>query len=380
MKLPKALFFKTEFELDKRNFGLDYIRAFYILLFVGLHTNNYINGFSNFYKAAFINGYIVQELAFGLSGFLIGNQILKYINHQNSNIKDLFNFYKRRWIRTIPFYYIFLIINIVLFIFVYSNCIEWCRNLEINFFEYFTFTQSFFNPHPYFYPEIWPLPIEEFSYLILPLMLLIIVKINKEHLTTKKIITFLVSAILIVSVFRTYYVYHNNPEADWELRKVVFYRLDAIVYGFLIYLLTQEYELFFLKHKNKIAILAFTIALLFYLSQSYINILLYKTLLFVVVPFAISFCLPFFYYSNFNYITIKVKAIITHISLISYSILLSHLFFIQFLMTSIYRPHEPLTGVFFTVVYLVVVFVFSTFFYNYVERPILLLREHHKER
>ena len=116
--IPKAQFFKTQVTRSNHNIGLDIARAISIMGIFIAHTNNYSGAFTSAYNILGSLSYLMQELFFALSGFLVGNQIIKYINESKSHY-GLLNFYKNRWIRTVPFYLIFLLINFLIFQFIY---------------------------------------------------------------------------------------------------------------------------------------------------------------------------------------------------------------------------------------------------------------------
>lgn len=162
--IPKALFFKTAILDSNRNIGLDIIRAICVIAVVLTHTNNYLGAYTGIYKIVFPLGYVFQDLFFALSGFLVGRQIIRHLNTPGSNL-NLITFYKNRWIRTVPFYLIFLLINFLIFHIIYQHeDLLLFKKTSFSIFNYLTFTQNLYVPHPTFFPEIWPLPIEEWSF------------------------------------------------------------------------------------------------------------------------------------------------------------------------------------------------------------------------
>ena len=60
-------------------------------------------------------GFYGVELFFVLSGFLIGQIIIRDVL-QRPSTKTLITFYKRRWLRTLPLYYMILLLLL--------NCIK----------------------------------------------------------------------------------------------------------------------------------------------------------------------------------------------------------------------------------------------------------------
>jgi peptidoglycan/LPS O-acetylase OafA/YrhL len=373
VSIPKARFFKTHVEGANRNTGLDIARAICTIAVVFAHTNNFAGKYTGIYKVIFPVGYIAQDLFFCLSGFLVGHQILKYINRENIR---LITFYKNRWTRTIPFYLIFLLINYTVYKLIYSHSgLTLFKNTSFSLAGYLSFTQNLYSPHPYFFPEIWPLPVEEWSFLLIPLPIVILTVFFKKALNFKQLLILLLTGMILVTFFRIKYVIHNEPEIDWELRKIVMYRLDALLYGFVIRLLTDRYSAFFTRYKTWFLLAGFTLAFGFCFSKPYLSACIYKSCFFSIVPLGTSLMLPWFYFCRFNKCPRYLKALLTHISLTSYAVLLCHLYLVQFTMLCIYTPKNLTDVLLFAFVYCAVVVIVSTLFFNYAERPVLLRRK-----
>jgi peptidoglycan/LPS O-acetylase OafA/YrhL len=370
----KAQWLKTSTQDTNRNLGLDIARTICIVVIIGLHTNNYMRPFFGGYGYLFPIGYIAQDLLFALSGFLVGKQILKYVN-SSANPIGLLKFYKNRWLRIVPLYWVFLIINTVLFYAVYQHTsLNFFYQVKFNFTKYVFFFQNFAWPHPGFFPEVWPLAIEEWSFLLLPLPVYAAVKLFKNPLSQKQIIVLIVVEILIVSLFRINYVLKHNPETDWGLRKIVIYRLDALLYGFLTLLVVQNSTSFFIKNKKSLLLIGVVGSLLIYYVGIKLHPLLFKSLLFTAVPACCSIALTYFYFTDFALLSTKIKALATHISLISYSLLLTHLYFLQFSLLSFFKPENLVQALGFTLIYFTLLGLIATLIFNYIERPLLLKR------
>lgn len=174
--------FKIDNYIGNRIFGLDLLRCIAILLVLLTHflesiTPNNLTHF--YYKYLFIDG---VSLFFVLSGFLIGTILIKNFLKYGISLTTLLNFWKRRWFRTLPNYYL-----VILFVLTF-NCFY--KNIDISFADVLrrvTFTQNFYLLDENYYkkfPEGWSLAIEEWFYLLIPSCLFIILYTLKNHIHT----------------------------------------------------------------------------------------------------------------------------------------------------------------------------------------------------
>ena len=137
-------------------------------------------------------GTIGVDLFFVLSGFLIGKIILKQLEKRKTTFKDFGYFWFRRWFRTLPNYYLVLTINILLYFLFYGNIVP-------SVWRFFVFLQNFSEGQIDFFTESWSLSIEEFSYVLGPLLLYVSLLFFK-HCTKHKLFL-LVTGLIIVGLF-----------------------------------------------------------------------------------------------------------------------------------------------------------------------------------
>ena len=148
----------------QRNTGLDLIRAtaigFVLLSHMGTFT--YMPDNLNY-----MLGYWGVELFFVLSGFLIGRIL---INNLINNV-TIFSFWKRRWLRTLPSYFLFLSVNTVIAITMQWGIGKW------KVITYLIFVQNLYFPaSPNFFLESWSLSVEEWFYISIPLVFYLLKK------------------------------------------------------------------------------------------------------------------------------------------------------------------------------------------------------------
>ena len=158
----------------RRNFGLDAVRAFAISLVLLAHGISIVGARldSLGIYAWWIEspaGFYGVEIFFCLSGFLIGKALLDLetiaTEHRASAIKI---FLVRRWMRTLPLYYI------VLAAYFLFPSLDTAAQTRV--WSYAFFVQNVITPMPagnWFGPS-WSLVIEEWSYLLFPLLAFVI--------------------------------------------------------------------------------------------------------------------------------------------------------------------------------------------------------------
>ena len=330
--------FKSE-EINKHFYGLDLLRGIsgYGVAICHFYAFVYQNVFLEYLSFIFV------EFFFVLSGFVLFPQLLKILD----NKKNLVIFYKRRWLRTLPLYFICLVIISIMFNKIFTQ----------DFFKYFFFVQDFF---PNFldvsyYPVVWSLSIEEFFYLLFPIFLLFS---NKNNFL--KNCTYLFLVLIFIKLF---FVSHFD---SYFLRTGTLLRFDAILLGFLMRYVYLKFDF-----KQSAIISLFLMLLYIFLKDT---ILLNKDLFFVKLSFIFllqlfsAIILIFFckleYLSNF-WIFKKLSGIV---SKQTYSVYLTHMIFIYFLKDQNINSFTKF------MIYLSLLIAISTLSYYFIEKPILKTR------
>ncbi|VXC32861.1 conserved membrane hypothetical protein [Flavobacterium sp. 9AF] len=365
-----------QLEFKQRIFGLDVVRAIAIILVLFSHVYYLMDiHHPSIIALSGLLGFTGVELFFVLSGFLIGSILLKnYVEH-NFTKKDLFVFLKRRWFRTLPAYYLVLLLNIVLALYMgYS--------LE-NVWRYFFFLQNFSAYYITIFSESWSLSIEEFTYILAPLFLFIIGKIWNYN----RKISFLVCTLLLLLFFNSvrYFYYLNSSINDmdqWntQLKLIVIYRADAIVIGFLVAWIHYYYGEFLKKYSVYLFIVA---AHLYFLQFVVFNVygfdihtqpLYFRVLYFTLSGLTFAIGLPAFIYWDKS--SFKVSKIITYISKLSYSMYLLHYSIITVLIKKMMKEGVLIVpGYLVVLIYFLATLFFSYLLYYFYERPVTQLRD-----
>ena len=369
---------KKLFHIDfdpHRVFGLDILRALAILFVVIKHGSAFVSK-----PVATAIRYVTLDgvsLFFVLSGFLIGTILLKTITREQLSVRTLVNFWIKRWMRTLPNYFLVLIVLIILsLLFVQGFRIGKAG-------PYFFFLQNFKTPHPDFFQEAWSLSVEEWFYLLVPVMLF---GLGATGIISKKNAVLVIATCMIVaSAAVRYYRYKNYLEdysvLTWDnlFRKQVITRMDSIMFGVVGAWVAFYSRSFWLKFKTHFFIAGMTILIVQNLRIDFhlMNLKLYACeFSFIQTSVGVLFLLPFlsevktgkgFFFKFF-----------TTISLISYSMYLVNYSLVrEFIVKNL--PGYGSAGfgmrLLENLVYYGLVFLISLLLYKYFEKPVMGLRD-----
>jgi peptidoglycan/LPS O-acetylase OafA/YrhL len=226
----------------KRKLGLDVVRGIAILLVIISHSNTFFQG--NLFLD--ICGLLGVEIFFVLSGFLIGGILIKDLI-ERPTYESLKKFYIRRWLRTLPVYYL-----VLLGVFAINQVM---KIREFNLLN-LIFLQNFSEKALGTLPVSWSLSVEEWFYLLMPLCFLIAVKLLKNKLGAKKVFFIVAITVFFVSFgLRIFTVLSSNPMFDYGIRKQIFLRFDTLMFGVLLAGIKVYYKDFYVKFNAKTVLL-----------------------------------------------------------------------------------------------------------------------------
>ncbi len=202
-----------------RVFGLDLMRALSLILIMCVHASPLFVAHSMAGARSLIPiGVIAVEIFFVLSGFLIGQILLKLADDRLT----LKGFLLRRWFRTLPNYFLFLILNFLVYAFVLQ--------VQVGDWRYFVFAQNLFAPMQVaFFPESWTLAAEEWFYFLTPMLLVVARAVFGPG--RRAFFAVAIFALLLYPAMRIAAVVLGDPHWDEGIRKVVYLRLDTMMYG-----------------------------------------------------------------------------------------------------------------------------------------------------
>jgi peptidoglycan/LPS O-acetylase OafA/YrhL len=331
--------------VKERNFGLDVIRALSILFVIIAHRFN----------VKYEIGVVGVQIFFILSGFLIGQILLKDFQ-EHINFNKVIHFWKRRWFRTLPLYYLVLIFKIML----YGNPYGW------KMIVYFLFLQANILGINFFGVS-WSLVVEEWFYLFLPLATLFFLK---KGITAKRFICFLSFFIVLFFIVRYSWNYFHKG--------IIIYQFDCLLLGVGL----AAVKLFYFDYYKKLSsAYLFCLGLL---GTSCLTVIygdvkeiplydtFYRVIWFFLISIFILLIVPFIEQNKF--INQRIKKIkffyyfFTWTSILTYSIYLLHMevFHLNFLLKN--------EAIIFTI-QMIILYAICYFIYCLYEHPMMMLRD-----
>lgn len=348
-----------------RIFGLDLMRSIAVLLVVHSHADDLLDAYWPMDPgAAALDGVTVF---FVLSGHLIGNILLRMCDATDVPWwKRVLDFWQRRWLRTLPNYYLFLVINIAL---VAAGLAPGLLNE--NAFAYVVFLQNFIIPLDLFFWESWSLAVEEWFYLLFPLLLVFFV----TGLRMAPRAGFLFAALLMIatSTFLRFPASHSVETSfmlDLLVRKIVVMRLDSIGFGVVMAWCMHRWSAWFTKQRFVLLIVGLG-GLIATVLRSEQNDLVYNgTWHCTLSALTMALMLPFL--SSWR--TFRWSAPITVISLVSYALYLTHMPLRNFFLVWV-EDRSMSTTVLLYVGYYLASTAAAAVVYRYWERPFMNRRD-----
>jgi peptidoglycan/LPS O-acetylase OafA/YrhL len=302
-------------------------------------------------------GNVGVEMFFVLSGFLVGRHF--FSGSEPYSWAFARTFILKRWLRTLPLYYTVLILKLLLSSYTVSDV--W---------RYVFFIQNYM-PSIAFFHVSWSLSIEEWFYLLLPLLALLVIR---SPFNTRRLLI-IIAFIFIVSVLLRYHALLYQ-QAPWEwITTCIHLRMDSLLTGFLLVLIKFKFPVMY-RHLSHRAVLMSGILLaagylyLFgmnYLSQDLNHLFFFRVLGFPVLSISFALMIP-----SLESITLRKGM---HILIITWGSLLTYSFYLVHTDVIGSLKKADLRGIYLVASSFVVSAIISFALYYLVEKPFLRLKE-----
>jgi peptidoglycan/LPS O-acetylase OafA/YrhL len=351
--MPFTLHLHSPSQNSPRNFGLDLVRVVAIALVF------YSHAISGVVKGVLI-GDLGVELFFVLSGFLVGRYFFTGAREYNTSFA--FRFMAKRWLRTLPLYYVVIFAKMLLTQQTFSD--TWF---------YTAFIQNYISLS--FFPVSWSLCIEEWFYLLLPLMALLIIR-NSSHVRR---IMLCIAVIYGIELFLRSYAVSENT--SWEaIMSTIHLRMDSLLTGVALVFIKHEYAGFYHKLKSRwvfcFALLA-TALFLYAFADAYLasrlnTLIFFRVFGFTVLSVCIALLFPFIETISIakeKFPGRLISWLIVSGSILTYSFYLVHSEVIDYVSTFGFGRVEKTACAFF------VSLILSWLLYLCVERPFLKMKD-----
>ena len=348
-------------------FGLDLMRALAVAMVLVTHASFLFIPLSQdlrVFDAWWMLGQLGVELFFVLSGFLIGGMLA---NQAAADDLDIRQFWIRRWLRTLPNYYLFLLVNFLLE--------RWISGAWPHAASYLVFWQNFAWPSPMFYGESWSLAVEEIFYLVAPLLVLLARGRAGQFLHP---IPLILLGIAAFTLLRIVFVLHGNPSWDEGVRKVTLVRLDAIAYGVVAVLLYRRYRPG-LRAAAVVAMLGLVgtaVSVWAFLALPRDTSFFARTFLFNLISISFAAFLPMAALWRSSGLPAFVDVSVRKLALWSYALYVSHLALLRVLLSIFgWKGATPLECLAQAIAFSVMAIGVAALVYRLYERPFLQLRD-----
>jgi peptidoglycan/LPS O-acetylase OafA/YrhL len=308
------------------------------------------------------------EVFFVLSGFVLAPQILACVAGQRPG--DLGVFLVRRWMRTIPPYFVALMAMSLV-----ADALP-----SADFLRYVFYVQNLFAQHNAsdYYPIAWSLSIEEWFYVTFPALLFFSARWRGSGGIRFCVV---MACLFVMAVTAARLLFGNLGQWGEDVRRVVVFRVDSIAYGFLLYILLRRIDLGRLHRGAMIvgAALLFALAALVAFDDvmaiaGAANAAAKELFPFYAAAFGMSAIFLFYALGGAIEARLPLAAIASFMGRISYSVYLFHLL-IAIAVHSVVGGTAILVQL---AAYIPCVVAFSAVFFRYFEKPILAARPHYQ--
>ena len=345
----------------KRSASLDYLRG---AAAFAVAVPHYLTANAPFSPGIESVAVAAVEVFFVLSGFVLAPQIVDWV--VGRSWRNLGVFLARRWMRTIPPYVAALIVVALMTGHLFSADTA----------RYLFYVENLFRSTNAvdFYPVAWSLAVEEWFYLLFAPLLFLLGRAlgRRDH---RMGVAFAILFVLVIVALRAF-----AAPADWDLnvRRVTLFRIDSIVWGFLLYLALEPKRLLRVKSVNGARLLVALGAALVAAAALELRIAMFALegarIAQQIFPYTSALfgvaAVIFFREAEGLFQGPRISALGFYLGRISYSAYLFHIVIVMAL--------KPLMGglplALQLALYVAAICAFSTLFWRGLERPLLAAR------
>lgn len=314
------------------------------------------------------------EFFFVLSGYLIGGILFGMYSKYGVSGKVVLHFWIRRWFRTLPGYYLALLLYLGLHYFSFGEAL-WKDRMIL---PYLVFGQNWLTPHPSFFPIAWSLSVEEWFYILLPPLIgygMIFLEKNRI-----RILWCMGLILFIYPLIRLGYSMMSSVDWNYDLRMRVPFRFDSLLLGVFSWLYLSLHPLAS-RARKRAAILGLLLlvacSIYFFVADPPANgktEYLSGSYYFSLVSLGIAFLLPFLSAERKHPKTIFTTSI-RFLSRISYSLYLTHVISIFMATTILQKWVGDQFNLLKWVSSWLLSIIFAAILYKYYEKPMMDLRD-----
>jgi len=372
--------------MNHRNFEIDRLRAFAVLMTIYIHYSRVFFPWSispNYHHGTTVlniwnNSWTGVDLFLVISGFVISKTITSNIDILRSNSNSLAGFIKlfyiKRFYRIYPVawsVFLFVIIASILF-----NKGGYFVTLENNIeagIAIFTYTFNYYFAgglyHGFTLSPFWSLSLEEQFYLLLPIFL-ILVKSTRQRVI---ILLILLSAITFII----------RPLTHGD--QLIFYtqtRCDGLIYGCLIYYLTQQtwFDEIKIKAHSFSQFSKSCVVLVLIMALSSVTAIGFSNNIVIPLACMLASLLVIIAASEANVISFPqpIEKTLDYLGSRSYSLYLVHFPMFSLTQEIIYRISKaeqvvigPGLEIYYTLLAFSLIFIVSEISYRFIEKPLM---------
>jgi len=357
--------------MEGRSFGLDVLRTFSIWMVMLSHVAYWYNPSS---MGIYYSG--IKPLLLGVEPFFVLGGFLAALSFQQVLVKkggriytgDAVVYIKRRWLRTFPNYFLFLLI--------YSIAFSLTKpDFEFDV-KYLFFTQNFYWLAPSFFSVSWSLATQEWFYIALPLLMVAASQSLPERFHVNPMLAGSLALVVISFVARYHYM-HINPVTDLEgaLRRIALLRLDSVGIGvFMGYCYFRWTRWLEANSLTLFLVGILAVVILSYLRRNDVFNQLYwvQMLFYPIFSVMIALWMPWLYKLP-PFSSNMLVWLFENTSKWSYSIYLSHVFFLDGIylvgrkLGIIFEPGFLILGL--SITWVLATYVASATIYRFYEKP-----------